>query len=141
MKCVYGLGCLLLTALVLAATGCGDESVDGRLAISGSVAFRGNPLKHGTIEITAQDGSQQTGATIVDGAFSIEAKNGLPPGTYVVRISSVEEKPGGPDPEAPGPESAEPGGTELIPAAFNTNSKETIEVKAGEKNHFEIKIP
>ena len=123
-----------IVVLVLVA-GCAGEETDGRLSLSGSVTFQGQPLEQGSIELVAEDGSQQPGAPITDGEFTIPAPQGLKPGTFIVRIFSTEE-PEDDEPQAPGPESAEPLGKERIPARFNVESELTAEVTEGGKNRF-----
>lgn len=79
----------LPVALLLLCCGCGSS--DNRQALSGTVEFQGETLPQGSIEFVARDGSSQTGTTIQDGAFTIPASQGLPPGSYVVRIYSASE--------------------------------------------------
>jgi hypothetical protein len=127
-------------AMALLLAGCGGGGVDGRYGLTGKVTLKGQPLAKGTIEFSAgQGGGPLTGGTIENGQYSIPAESGLKPGTYTVRISSVEEA-GGAAPAAPGPESATQVGKELIPAEFNTNSTKTIEVKTS-GNSFDFAIP
>ena len=135
--------CLLGAALLLAPwlAGCGGSSADGRLGLSGTVHFQGQPLAQGTIEFSASDGSQQTGGVIEQGKFSIPAAQGLKPGTYTVRISSIEEAGGGAAVEAPGPESMQAASKERIPADYNSASQQTVEVTADGPNQYAFKIP
>ncbi len=122
---------------VLLFTGCGGSS-NGRYALSGSVNFQGAPLDSGAIEFVAPDASQQTGGTIQDGSYSIPAANGLPPGKYKVKITSVESaEVAGP----PGPESMKPTGKDKIPAAYNSATTQEVEVTAGGANAFDFDIP
>lgn len=114
--------------------------MDGRYGLSGKVTLKGAPLAKGTIEFSAgQGGGPLSGTTIENGQYTIAAESGLKPGTYTVRISSVEEAGGG-APAAPGPESTTQVGKELIPAEFNINSTKTIEVKTS-GNSFDFAIP
>jgi hypothetical protein len=132
--------CLTLAALacVIVLAGCGGNT-GGRLAVSGRVNFKGAPLANGVIELVSQDGSQQSGATITKGDFSVPANKGLPPGKYIVRISAAEESgaaPAGP----PGPEGMTQKTKNLIPAEYNVNSTKTVEVVSGKRNHFEFDL-
>jgi hypothetical protein len=128
-------------AVVPLLTGCGGGSVDGRYGLSGKVTLKGQPLAKGTIEFSAgQGGGPLTGGTIENGQYTIAADSGLKPGTYTVRISSIDEAGGGGPPAAPGPESATQVGKELIPAEFNVNSSKTIEVKTS-GNTFDFAVP
>ncbi|MFM7070663.1 MAG: hypothetical protein ACKO38_02575 [Planctomycetota bacterium] len=129
--------CSVIASLLV---GCGGGSVDGRYGLTGKVTLKGQPLAKGTIEFSAsQGGGPLTGGTIENGQYTIAAESGLKPGTYTVKISSVEEAGGGAQ-AAPGPESATQVGKELIPADFNVNSTKTVEVKTS-GNNFDFTIP
>jgi hypothetical protein len=130
---------LVLGVVLLAVVGCTSQAGD-RLPITGHVNFQGKPLERGTIEFTSADRQQQTGAVINQGAFSIAAAQGLPPGKYVARISSVEEGATPPADLPPGPEARDAANLERIPSEFNTNSKLTIELSA-DKTEFTFDIP
>ncbi len=133
-----GFLCLLATALM---SGCGSPDTGGKLALSGSITFQGQPLKEGSIEFTSDDGNQQTGAAIEDGKFSIDAIHGLLPGAYTVRIHSADESEVHANEEAPGMESIQQTATERIPAEYNVNSKEVVQVKEDSENDFVFDIP
>ncbi|MEY4178969.1 MAG: hypothetical protein RLY70_2543 [Planctomycetota bacterium] len=127
-------------AVALLLAGCGGGSVDGRYGLAGKVTLKGQPLAKGTIEFsTGEGGGPLSGGTIENGQYTIPAESGLKPGTYTVRISSIEEA-GGSAPAAPGPESLTQVGKEVIPAEFNVNSSKTIEVKTS-GNTFDFAIP
>jgi len=66
--------------------GCGDSS--GRLAISGSVTFDGEPVTNGNIGFVASDtaNGKTVGADIVDGQYTIARDQGPMTGTYKVMI-------------------------------------------------------
>ena len=75
---------LCLGFLVL--SGCGD-----RMALTGSVNLKGQPLSAGMIAFEPAPGSETTGAGAVapirDGQFELPKGKHLPPGRYVVRVS------------------------------------------------------
>lgn len=124
----------------VAAGGLRRRKQDGRYGLSGKVTLKGQPLAKGTIEFSgAQGGGPLSGGTIENGQYTIAAESGLKPGTYTVKISSIEEAGGG-SPAAPGPENASQVGKELIPAEFNINSTKTVEVKTS-GNSFDFVIP
>lgn len=136
----YFAALLTTVSLGLASSGCSPSSVDGRYGLQGSVTFQGAPLKVGTIELSNDDQTQVTGATIADGSYSVPAAMGLKPGIYRVKISSVEDAPV--DTSAPpGPETMNVVGKELIPAEFNVQTKLTAEVTEGGSNTFDFTIP
>ena len=128
----------LLSAL--AFTGCSAEEPAG-LTVSGNVTLKGQPLDQGTIEFSpAADGPGSfSGAPIKDGKYEIPALSGLQPGKYTVRISSGEGGTDAPE-EAPG-ESERPPAKERIPASYNSNSTQQVEVKVGAENKFDFNIP
>jgi hypothetical protein len=80
----------LVTALV---PGCGPT--DPRLAVSGTVTLKGQPLDQGRIEFHPPgNNGTMSGAPIKDGRYEIPRDKGLNPATYEVRIYSYDEKGG-----------------------------------------------
>ncbi|MEI6239930.1 MAG: hypothetical protein WCR51_06050 [Planctomycetia bacterium] len=89
-RCVAGMvSWLALCAAMVAVPGCKGKSVD-RYGLSGSVAFRGEPVPCGrvTFEPDAERGNAGPGtsAFIVDGRFSTIAGKGHCGGPHVIRI-------------------------------------------------------
>lgn len=130
---------LMISATLIA--GCGDTT-GGRLAVSGSVTLKGQPIKDGSIRFSPLDGQgTENGCGIVDGKFKLDKKDGLRPGKYLVRVTSGDGKT--PNDE----EVAGPGGNtnivsiDLIPPDWAEKSNQQIEVKSGEKNEFTFDIP
>jgi hypothetical protein len=110
-------------------SGCSGGDKTGRMAISGKVLLKGEPVPTGSIEFVPHPGVNTTsGAVITNGRFSIPADKGLEPGNYTVKISWIETP----------PPSDEPGGlpgkdpVEKIPAKYNTKSTLTTEIKTGQ---------
>jgi hypothetical protein len=139
-----GFSALLVLGLLLAGCGGADNPLQ-RQPVSGTVKFNGAPLDQGTIDLSPVVPGRKavgSGAQIKAGSFSIPAAQGLPPGKYLVRIYSPE---GG-----EGPKDAMPGDTQIdpaaptakerIPAKYNVDSQETIEVKPGSPNKFDFQI-
>jgi hypothetical protein len=127
--------CSALIVCLICGCGGGGGDPGGRLAISGTVHHKGEPVQNGSIEFVPHPGVKtQSGSTITNGRFSIPKDQGLEPGAYTVKISSMETvavgEPGG----LPGPDPKE-----LIPAKYNTKSTLTKEVKPGETS-FEFKL-
>ena len=58
-----------------------------------------------------------------------------------MRLHAADEKSTASATEAPGTESLQPAAKELIPADFNVNSKLIYEVRAGQKNEYNVDIP
>ena len=126
-------------ALLAAFAGCGSDNPDG-IPVSGEVSFQGKPLDQGAIEFTPLDASHRmSGAPISEGEYSIPAEQGLSAGKYQVRITSTA---GGAevDPDQPPGESGTPA-KERIPAEFNTQTKQEVEVKEEGDNTFKFEIP
>jgi len=132
-----------MIALLTSLTGCGEEDTQGRMAISGIVTFEGKPLDRGTIEFTSVgEATAHTGTMIEDGSYDIPARQGLQPGKYLVRISSVADDPNV-APEMPGM-TGEGGVTvaqDRIPAEYNTESKQEVTIESDGPNEFDFNIP
>ena len=134
-------GPLLLAFVLVFVAGCGPGNPLGRKAISGKITLNGAPLKDGSIEFVplAADGVN-SGAMIVDGAYSIVTAKGLPVGKYTVRIFSVQARGGEPGPNSPSSFASAPPGVDLIPPEYNTKSKHAVEVTAEGPNEFNYDI-
>jgi hypothetical protein len=129
---------LALCGLSVPLAGCGGSASGGRYPVSGKVTLQNEPLKTGTIEFDSPE--SRSGASIVDGSYTIPAPQGLLPGKYTVRISSVSAASS--TPAMPGDSSAiEKTNKELIPAEFNTKSTLTYEVGPGKATNFDVNIP
>lgn len=125
--------------LLMAVAGCG-EGTGGRQSVSGQVTFKGQPLDQGTIQFVPTDAAKDAApgvAQVAAGKYEMPAASGLKPGPYKVIISATA----GPkvnESEAPGDSDAP--AKELIPPAWNVDSKHTVEVKTG-PNKFDFSIP
>ena len=120
-----------LMALVAALVpGCGSS--DPRLAISGTVTFKGQPLDQGRIEFhPPQNQGTMSGAVIQNGRYEIPRDKGLAPATYEVRIYSYDVK-GGNTGAIPG--EAGLGFKERIAKKYNAPGASTLkaDVKRGQ---------
>ncbi|WP_435011603.1 hypothetical protein P12x_002919 [Tundrisphaera lichenicola] len=122
-------------------SGCGGETDElPRQALSGTVKFKGEPLKSGMIQFQPSSPGSVTagGAGIVDGEYSISKAEGLVPGAYKVSITSAPAVAGGavggmPDDPAPPPK-------EPIPKKYNSASTLNAEVKAEGPNTFDFEL-
>jgi hypothetical protein len=124
-----------LLALLLA--GCGPGR--GRVPVSGTVTFDGQPLENGAIRFGGEQGAAGVG-DIVNGRFSMSetgSQGGVLPGNYDVLISSWIEERG--SVRADG--SFSPGITR-IPLVYLDPGKSGLkaEVKAGEANQFSFEL-
>jgi hypothetical protein len=125
--------------------GCLAES-GNRQEISGTVKLKGEPVDDGVIEFhPLGDGSLEmtkSGAPITKGAYRVPREDGLAPGKYRVIITAGDGRTPAADPDAmPGPTGANIVSKDRIPPEYNTESKQEVEVKAGEPNVFDYEIP
>lgn len=131
---------VVIFAMALTAVGCGPENPLGRLPISGTVTFEGEPLDQGFIEFSPTENNPNiaSGDRVENGRFQIPAHLGLTPGTYLVRISSAEETGEVVEPEFPG--AATSTARERIPPEYNIESDQRITVTAEGPNTFQFDI-
>ncbi|MCI0639406.1 MAG: hypothetical protein L0Y70_10045 [Gemmataceae bacterium] len=139
MRRAQGAGIALTGLAIVLVAGCGGSSTGpgGRLAISGTVTYKGSPIQSGSIEFVPHPGVKTSGGDMItNGRFRIPADKGLEPGVYTVKISALDtpratDEPGG----LPGKDPVK----DTIPAKYNEKSILTKEVKPGETN-FEFKL-
>src|SRR5579883_2480231 len=142
MRLVSILKILGALAAVALAGGCGD-SYGGRCAVSGTIMFQGKPLDHGQITFvpTSPGLATQAGTDIRAGRYAIARAKGLVPGKYRVIISSGDGvTPADPSGGPPGP-SGNFSSKERIPSAYNTGSRQEVEVTKQGPNQFDFTIP
>ena len=119
----------------------GCQSETKRFRVSGTVKYKGEPVKAGTITFRSIDGLNNGAGNILNGDYDIPAASGLPVGKYQVTISYPDPKaaaaPAGG--EMPGDSSAVP--KDLLPAKYNTKSELSAEIKAEDRNDvsFDLK--
>lgn len=129
--------CFGLLAMATLA-GCGGGG-DDKNSVSGMVKFKGAPLPSGTIRFFPADKKATTsgGSPITDGRFSLSGSGGLQAGEYIVQISSQSSNA---KQEALPGDSEAVGFKELIPAAYNTATKQKVTIKSG-SNTYDVDIP
>jgi len=121
--------CLIaFSACIATVTGCGNSGPN-RNPVSGTVSFKGDPVKYGTISFRSTDGKHVGTGEINAGKYSILSEVGLVAGDYVVAITY-------PDPKVPAPRSDEPPGVskpirEMLPAKYNDKSELKATIKDG----------
>jgi hypothetical protein len=135
------LGMIALTVLVPAGCGAGDDLP--REPISGTVTFKGEPVKSGTIQFVPMAGREgvSSGGIITDGSFQVAREDGPIPGTYSVMIFAGDRpRPATKDGVMPGDEPRAEGkpalSVGLIPMRFNLKTELTAEVKPGGPNAY-----
>ncbi len=127
---------MVVTMAGLLLAGC--ENTGGKIGVSGNVSLKGAPLDKGTITFLVPEEQTPTAATSIEnGKYAIPAVSGLLPGKYRVRISAIEEFPISPEEYAAGKQP--PLNRERVPAKYNTDSQEIVEVTKG-KNQFDFNL-
>jgi hypothetical protein len=126
-----------VAVVVLGLVGC--ENTGGKVAVSGTVSLNGLPVEKGTIDFLLPEATQSTAQALIDrGRYSLPAMQGLLPGKYRVKISSVESFDITPEEYAAGKKAPPP--KERIPARYNSESQEFVEVKESGSNRFDFNI-
>jgi hypothetical protein len=118
----------LLLIVAITTLGCGPSEAT-RHPVSGTVKWKGQLIKSGTINFRSEDGKHFATGTIVEGKYDIPAISGLPVGKYAVAISY-------PDPKVPAPNPDEPPGPaaearEMLPAKYADGTELKAEIKSG----------
>ncbi len=136
-------GLLMLGLSLVGLAGCfGPSDSLNRQAITGEVLLKNVALDTGSISFTPVDmeTGRPAGATIKQGSFKIAQEQGLPPGTYTVRVNSADTTA---EPVLPDgmPGDSRKLAPDRIPASWNSMSQETITVEDGGENHFVLSIP
>jgi hypothetical protein len=134
---------IFLTAFMFVfVLGCGNSNSQGRLKIGGNVTLNGKPVSNGSIQFEPS-GSQtertQSGGTITDGKYSVDAAHGLVPGEYKVRISVMEEVSGS-RVDDPDPMKAKVEYKDVTPPPFGSASTQKVTVTAGQENKFDFNM-
>ena len=138
------LASVLLTALISTlVSGCTND-YGGRQGVKGAVKLKGAALDSGTIEFVPLDGDRATqgGAVIANGSYSIPRESGLMPGKYRVIITAGDGRTPASNPdEGPGPTGRNIVSVDRIPAEYNVDSKQEVEVTKAGPNVFNYDIP
>jgi hypothetical protein len=118
--------CSVAFAVLAVVWFAGCDSAPKRYKVSGTVKYKGEPIKYGSIQFRGDKAS--SGGPITDGKYEIPAEAGLFPGSYRVSINY-------PDPKTPQPKAGEAPGVaitpkEMLPKEYNDDSKLTADIKA-----------
>lgn len=87
---------LLIVASALAFTlGCGNSSGIDKVIVSGVVTLDGQPISNGEIRFIPASGTigPVSGGAIKDGAYTAQAKGGVPIGAHQVEIKAYRANP------------------------------------------------
>jgi hypothetical protein len=134
---------MLAIVLSILAGGCTND-YGGRQEVKGTIKLKRAALDSGTIEFIPLDGDRatQSGAVIANGSYEIPRASGLMPGKYRVILTAGDGRTRASNPdEGPGPTGANIVSVDRIPAEYNVNSKQEVEVTKAGPNVFDYDIP
>jgi len=118
--------------------GCGKPKIE-RAIVHGMVRFNGKPLSSGTIRFIPTAGTTPPGAAdIVDGAYRVVARGGVPVGTHKIEITAFRMPPPGTvNPEREAMKREHPYFTfpemeeQYIPSKYNQKTELTLTIPPG----------
>jgi hypothetical protein len=120
--------------------GCGADPL-GRQPVSGMVTLDGSPVENGTVSFHPVDNTATASAGAIEkGQFALDRERGLAAGKYRVTINAPKPGTGQAAQENALPGDPLPVPEELIPAEWNTNSNEVVEVNGSAANEFNFAI-
>ncbi|BBO34633.1 hypothetical protein [Lacipirellula parvula] len=90
-----GMSLLAVASSLLFAVGCGNSSAIDKVVVSGVVTLDGQPISNGEIRFIPTSGTigPVSGGAIKDGAYTAQAKGGVPIGTHQVEIKAYRANP------------------------------------------------
>lgn len=120
-------GSLALLCVLFLSLGCSNEPK--RYRLYGTVSYKGNPVKIGTISFFPEGSTAPGGGgAINEGKYDIPAAAGLLAGKYKVSISAPTTKGAEAGGDAPGMSGET---KETLPAKYNSATTLTVEVGPG----------
>lgn len=134
---------IVIAAVLLASpfAGCNRSDPLDLQAVSGRVSLDSQPLDNGSIQFFPVDAAGLTsGAPIVSGIYTIPKAKGLPPGKYIVRISSADTSGDTAKSAFVTPGKELPPRREKVPPQYNSKSELNVEVKTGGGNSFDFEL-
>jgi hypothetical protein len=143
IPCGFGrrvMGSFALCLAILGLAGCGG----GRVPVTGSVSYKGEPVGEGTIAFVAADpagGGEAANASgeIKDGKYSIQAVRGPKPGKYKVEVY-WNKKTGRMVPTPGDADVKMPETKQLLPPKYNRQSELTADITSGGNTvNFDLK--
>lgn len=136
VRFTMGIPWVAVGCLVLIVAGC-EHSGPERVAVSGKVTYRGEPVKSGEIRFIPiqETGGPTWGALIVDGQYVADGKGGVPVGVHRVEICAPGAKGTAGRGRTFGAPSSHDAETvsqkQYLPAKYNTQSTLEITVEPG----------
>ena len=138
--------CCLSVMLCVLLPGCGggDEYAPEVVPVSGMVTFSGQPVAAGQIHFADETRGFSFPATVTDGNFSVSCQfgDGLPPGSWNVRVAPLPPPPVADNAGAAAAAAAPPATADDIPEQYQSfaTSGLTAEIAAGMSPlEFELK--
>jgi hypothetical protein len=140
IRCTFWRRHAALPFVLILVSGCGYGNSDS-VPVKGTVTFDGQKVDGGAI-VFVPEGEMGTrlkrGGPIVDGAYALPAGKGPLPGLY--RVEITWNKKTGKQIDDPGdPGNLKDETVQVIPAKYNTESKEKVEVKTS-PNTFDFAL-
>ena len=138
LVCASGLSALALA--MVCSSGCGQSGLP-RGAVRGRVTIGGRPLAHGRVLFLPASGPTVS-AVIVNGEYQLPRHEGPVAGANRVEVEADLNLGFAVDDEAAfAKRGGRPLPPNLVPPAFNRDSKLTIDVRSGEDHSLDITIP
>ncbi|MCI0462790.1 MAG: hypothetical protein L0Z62_38070 [Gemmataceae bacterium] len=128
---MFAIRCGLLLAALFLLAGCSGDAPK-TVEVKGKVTLDGAPMAKGQVMFDAGDGTAPATLEVSGGTFAGK----VPAGKKTVRISSFQKV----AQKGTGPGAEEESLQEIVLPRYNTESKETVEVKDPGPNEFEFKV-
>jgi len=138
----------IVAAVALVAGGCSRSS--GLVPVTGTVTYKGQPVPGATVVFMGSENTRPaTAVTQADGSYSLmtlDAKGAMP-GSYTAIVTKTDAPSASGEP--PSMEEAAkqvnrppPPPKDLLPAKYSDAARSPLkfEVKAGQKNHFDLQL-
>ena len=109
--------------------GCGPTGPE-RVVVSGVVTYNGKPIPEGRINFIPKENTAapMSGAAIQDGQYCVEARGGVPVGTYQIQVEAFKSN------AASAEKVFAPGARlQYLPRKFNVDSQLEITIESGSK--------
>jgi hypothetical protein len=123
---------VLFLGVLSLLVGCGGASTPKTVDVKGKVSLDGAPMPSGQVSFDPVDGTPPATINVTGGSFAGKASAGK----RTVRISSYKKMPQ----KATGPGAEAESEQNIIPAKYNSESTQTVEVKDPGPNEFEFKV-
>ena len=123
----YALFCIV-SAILTTGCGQGDSGGPRMQTVTGTITFKGEPLKEADLLVRTVDGKHAAGTKVADGKFVLKA----PIGQSNVEVTAMRDVPGEFREENPG--ERVPVREQFIPAKYNVQTMLKLDVKPDSKD-------